>query len=58
MVEIVSDEENILYTDKNIIDINYFDKDHIALLLVGAIQFFNVKELGVTTRIETHGTTI
>lgn len=53
MVEIVSEQENILYTDKNIIDINYFNKDHIALLLVGAIQFFNTKELGVTTRIET-----
>jgi hypothetical protein len=58
VVEIISEEENILYTDKSIIDVNYFNSDHIALLLLGGVQFFNTKELGVTTKIETHGVTL
>jgi hypothetical protein len=57
IVNIFSNEE-FIHKDRSIIDVNYFSKDHIVLLMQYGLQFFNVKEKSLTTKIDTPGVTL
>lgn len=57
IVSIISNDESI-HRDRTIIDVNYFNNEHIVLLMQNGLQFFNVKEQSLTMKINTPGVTL
>ncbi|CAI2370136.1 unnamed protein product [Moneuplotes crassus] len=57
-VDVVSDESNLIHCDRTIIDIGYFNKTHIVLMQTDGISFFNLKDLCVSSKLDTQGVTL